>query len=313
MTKQIYFERAIFLSWYCSKGDCKFCYMSTQKDKIKNPQLARRTRESVLAEVLLCKLLNWKIEFISGGYESYDFDELVNLIKDIKTVHGKKLWLNIGTLNEKELIAFKPYAQGVSGPVECVNPGLRKTLCPSKPMKEIDDMFLACDKLNLKKSITIILGLGETIDDFKYLKEMIEKYNIDQITFYRLKPIKETIFEHSLPISPEYYTRWISLTRQSFPKVKIIAGSWLTHLDEISLLLNSGAEGITKFPSIKKFNSEYAKQIEKEVKKAKMQFKSNLTKKPKINIVKEVDKLNLNKELKQKIAIKLKQYYDSMD
>ena len=35
-------ERAIFLSWWCDKGDCAFCYMSTQKDKIKDPKKARR-------------------------------------------------------------------------------------------------------------------------------------------------------------------------------------------------------------------------------------------------------------------------------
>ena len=32
---EISLERAIFLSWWCDKGDCAFCYMSTQKDKIK--------------------------------------------------------------------------------------------------------------------------------------------------------------------------------------------------------------------------------------------------------------------------------------
>ena len=31
-------ERAIFLSWWCDKGDCAFCYMSTQKEKIKDPK-----------------------------------------------------------------------------------------------------------------------------------------------------------------------------------------------------------------------------------------------------------------------------------
>ena len=35
-------ERAVFLSWWCDKGDCAFCYMSTQKDKIKDPTKARR-------------------------------------------------------------------------------------------------------------------------------------------------------------------------------------------------------------------------------------------------------------------------------
>ena len=313
MKKKIYFERAIFLSWYCSKADCKFCYMSTQKNKIKNPRLARRTKESILAETLLCKLLNWKIEFLSGGYESYEFNELVELIKNIKTVYGKKLWLNIGTLNRKELTTLKPYIQGVSGAVECINPKLRKQLCPSKPLKDIENMLKLCDKLALKKSITIILGLGETIKDFKHLKKFIQKYKINQITFYRLKPQKETIFENAIPIKKEYYAEWIRLTKKAFPKIKIIAGSWLTHLDEVSLLLKSGAEGITKFPSIKKFNSEYTKQIEKEVKKAGMEFESNLTKKPKIKIEKELDMLKLNQKLKQRIEFKLRQYLDSMN
>ena len=30
-------ERAIFLSWWCDKGDCAFCYMSAQKPRIKEP------------------------------------------------------------------------------------------------------------------------------------------------------------------------------------------------------------------------------------------------------------------------------------
>ncbi len=38
-------ERAIFLSWWCEKGDCGFCYMSTQKSKIKDPKKARRKFE----------------------------------------------------------------------------------------------------------------------------------------------------------------------------------------------------------------------------------------------------------------------------
>ena len=101
--KPVYFERAIFLSWYCSKADCKFCYMSTQKDKIKNPKLARRRRESILAEVVICKALNWKIEFLSGGYHSYTIEELLDLIKKIYQITKQKQWLNIGTLNEEEL------------------------------------------------------------------------------------------------------------------------------------------------------------------------------------------------------------------
>jgi biotin synthase-like enzyme len=274
--------------------------MSTQKPKIKNPKLARRTKESILAEALLCKLLNWKIEFLSGGYESYDFRELTRLIKDIKKIYGKKLWLNIGTLNQAELKALKPYIKGVSGAVECINPALRKKLCPSKPLKDIETMLHLCDKLNLKKSMTIILGLGESEKDIPRLKSFIKKHNIDQITFYRLKPQKDTIFEKAKPISKKYYAEWIKQIKTEFPKIKIIAGSWLTHLDEISLLLKSGAEGITKFPAIKRFGSKYAKQIEKQVRKAGMALESNLTKKTRLKIPKNLDQI-VSKKLKSYI------------
>ena len=286
--------------------------MSTQKDKIKNPKLARRTKESVLAEVLLCKLFNWKIEFISGGYESYDFDELVELIKDIKIVYGKKLWLNLGVLSENELVRLKPYVEGVSGAVECINPELRKEMCPSKPLDEIETMFKVCDKLGLKKSMTMILGLGETIDDFKHLKDFIDKQSVDQITFYRLKPQKDTVLENAEPITKEYYADWIRKTKDALPSVKIIIGSWLTHLDEISYLLECGAESITKFPSVKKFNSKYAKQIEFEVGKAGMNFKSELIGQKEINVEKELSKLQLDGSLKKRVGIKLRKYLDSM-
>lgn len=310
--KKVYFERAIFLSWYCGKGDCKFCYMSTQKNKIKNPKLARRTRESILAEVLLCKLFNWKIEFLSGGYESYGFDELVSLVKDIYEVYGEKLWLNMGVLNESELTQLKPYLIGVCGAVECINPRLRSEICPSKPLGEIESMFRLCDKLSLKKSATLILGLGEAIDDFRRLRKFVEKHNVDQITFYRLKPQRGTVFEKATPITKEYYADWVNLTRLSIPDMKIIIGSWLSHLDEISLLLNSGAEAITKFPSVREFNSKYAKQIKQQVKKAGMKFSSNLTRKPSFNLKSEIARLPFSVDLKTKINAKLMQYLDSM-
>ncbi|MBD3164833.1 radical SAM protein [Candidatus Woesearchaeota archaeon] len=312
MPRKIYFHRAIFLSWYCSKGDCKFCYMSTQKDKIKNPRLARRTEESILAETIICRLLNWKIEFLSGGYDSYEWNELVELIKQIKHAYGKKLWLNIGTLNEREMKQLLPYIEGVSAPVECISPGLRKELCPSKPMPEIEAMLEAAGKLRLKKSMTIILGLGETIENFILLKSLVEKYGIDRITFYRLKPQKETIFENAEPITKEYYAEWISMTKSAFPKIKIIAGSWLTHLGEISLLIKSGADGITKFPSIKKFNSKYARQIEREVRKAGCDFRSRLTKKPDIDMHEELRKTNFSDELKAGVMEKLAGYLGFM-
>ena len=91
----------------------------------------------------------------------------------------------------------------------------------------------------------------------------------------------------------------------------ITAGSWLTHLDELHLLLNAGADSITKFPSIKLFNSKYAKKIEEEAKLANRKFTGTLTQLPKIDI-NEINNFDLNEDLKKGIKVKLKGYLNMM-
>ncbi|MBW2963225.1 radical SAM protein [Candidatus Woesearchaeota archaeon] len=308
--KSTHFERAIFLSWYCSKGDCTFCYMSIQKSKIKNPRLARRSLASIIAEALICKACGWEIEFLSGGYESHTLKELVNITKIIKQINQKKLWLNIGVLNKKELQAFKPYIQGVTGAIEVINPHLHKKICPSKPIKPIEKMFKSCDKLKLKKSMTLIIGLGETLEDFPSLKNFIKKYKINRITFYALNPHQGTPFKKGP--KTEYYIQWIKKTRKTFPKLQIIAGSWVNRLDEIHHLLNAGADHLTKFPSIKLFNTKHAKKFEAQVKKANRKFTSTLTKLPKIDWQKQINSLSIEKDLKEQVKITLNNYLKKM-
>jgi biotin synthase-like enzyme len=311
--KSTCFERAIFISWYCSKRDCAFCYLSSRNHVKQDPLKDRRSLESILAEAIICKACKWKVEFLSGGCESYSDKELLEILKNVYEITKQKQWLNIGILNEKQLKLFKPYLAGVCGTVECITPKLRDKLCPSKPLKPIINMFKICDKLKLKKSITLILGLGETIKDLKKLEEFIKENKVNRVTFYRLKPQKGTKFQNANPITPDYYEEWIKKTRKAFPKIEIITGSWISHLNEIHKLLNAGSDSITKFPSIRKFNSKYAKQIEKESKKAKRIFKGTLTKKPKININKELKNLNLNQKTKDKIKLKLNEYLKKMN
>ena len=79
-------ERAIFLSWWCDKGDCAFCYMSTQKNKIKDPRKAKRNINNIYAEAEMYKRLDWNIEFLSGGYESFSTKE-IKKIAEIGRAH----------------------------------------------------------------------------------------------------------------------------------------------------------------------------------------------------------------------------------
>lgn len=307
-----HFERAIFLSWYCSKRNCAFCYLSSKPNIKPDPLKDRRSLASIFSEAIICKACKWKIEFLSGGCDTFTDKELLFIIKNIYKITKQKQWLNIGILNEKQLKLFKPYIEGICGTVECITPKLRDKICPSKPLKEIEEMFKIADKLKIKKTITIIIGLGEKLSDLKYLKDFINKNKLDRITFYRLKPQKGTIFENKKPPQTDYYVEWIKKTKKEFPTLKIVAGSWLTHLNEIHLLLKAGANSITKFPSIRKFNTKYAKTIEKEIKKANRKFIGTLTKVPKINIDKEINKLKLDNKLKNNIKLKLNNYLRKM-
>ena len=310
--QKIYFERGIFITWYCSVGDCTFCYMSTQKSRIKDPLMARRTKESILAEVLLCKILNWKIEFVSAGYGSYVFPDMVNMIKDIVSVYGEKVWLNIGALKEPQIKQLKDYIVGVSGSIETLSPSIRGKVCPSKPLKWFEDMFGLCNQYGLKKAITIILGLGETEDDFGYVKDFIAKHGIDQVTFYRLVPVKGTAFENAAPITAEYFAGCIRRTKKDYPHLKIIAGSEEKYFEEFSGLIAAGADGVTKFHAIKKFGSGSAARMEFAVRSSGREMGSNMTQFPEVDINSEVNALPFADDLKERIASKLQVYLDTM-
>jgi len=305
------FERALFFSWYCSTGDCKFCYMSTQPKS--NVKLARRTTESLLAEVILCKKLGWKLGFVSGGHSAYKTVEFLDLLNKIKKVQEKKVWINIGALKKSDLLLYKPYIKGVVASIETINPMVHDFVCPSKPIKPFEKMLVEAKKLGLERGMTIILGIGETLDDFELLKKFIKRYGITKIHIYGLNPQKGTIFENSPPPTVGYQSEWISKTRKAFPDIDIQAGIWLDRVNTVAQLLEAGANSISKFPALKSFGSPEAKEIEKQARLADRKFLGTLTKLPEINWTKEVDKLKLDDALKEKVKIKLNAYLKKMN
>jgi biotin synthase-like enzyme len=304
-----WFERAIFFSWYCGIRDCAYCYMSTQPDSKK----AVRSKESLLAELLLCKKLGWEIGFISGGISAYSQTKFKDLLKDMHRVAGEKFWLNIGALNLEELNDYLPYTKGVVGSIETVNKEIHDKVCPSKPVEPYFKMFENASKLGLKNAMTIILGLGETIEDFEEFKRIVKKYNITKVHFYGLNPQKNTLFEDARPPNSEYQAAWIRKTRKEFPEIDIQCGIWVDKVDRVAELLKAGSDSVSKFPILKKFNSKEAEEIENQAKKAGFEFKGTLTKLPKINWNKEVNKLDLDNDLKEKTKIKLRLYLKKMN
>ncbi len=308
-----HFERALFFSWYCSVGDCKYCYMSTQpKEKIE--RTARRTAESLLAEVIICKKLGWELGFVSGGQGAYKRVEFLELLKKINKINdnGKKVWINIGALKKSDLLLYKPFIKGVVASIETINPRIHDFVCPSKPIKPFEKMLVEAKKLGLKRGMTIILGIGETLDDFELLKKFIKKYGVTKIHVYGLNPQKGTIFENAEPPNASYQAEWIKRIREAFPDIDIQAGICLDRTNTVAQLLRAGANSISKFPALKSFGSSEAKEIERQAKIADRKFLGTLTKLPDINWVGEVDKLKLDAALKERIKKKLAIYLSQM-
>jgi biotin synthase-like enzyme len=268
-------ERAIFLSWWCDKGDCAFCYMSAQKPKIKYPEKARRKVESVLAEAEITRRMGWNIEFLSGGYGAFKTNEIKNIADNIYSITGKPVWLNLGIT--KELDKFGNEIAGITGAVEVANPELHQKICPSKSLEDIIEMLELAGDLGFKKSITIILGLGETPEDTKYMWNIIEDIGIDRVTFYSLNPHKDTIYENSPQPASLYYAGVVAATRIKFPSLEIVTGTWIDNLANIGPLILAGANGLTKFPLFKMFGTRYGKRVEEEVKWAGRELQGTFT------------------------------------
>jgi hypothetical protein len=80
----------------------------------------------------------------------------------------------------------------------------------------------------------------------------------------------------------------------------------------VAELLQAGANSISKFPALKSFGSNEARELEKQAKIAGREFMGTLTKMPRINWDKEVDKLDFDNVLKSKIKKKLRDYLKKM-
>ena len=300
-------ERAVFLSWWCDKGDCAFCYMSTQKEKIKDPSKARRNINNIYAEAEMCKRLDWNIEFLSGGYESFTTQEIKEIATTIKDITGDGVWLNTGITND--LAEFGSEITGITGAVEVANPKIHEKVCPSKKLEDISSMLDVAGDLKFKKAITIILGLGETLDDVQYLIDYIKDHKIDRVIFYSLNPHKETIYANSSQPASLYYAQVVAQIRLAFPDIEIICGTWIDNLANIGILILSGANGITKFPLFKMFATKYGKRVEEEVKWAGRQLKGTFTDKTKLGPEQSEVSPDLDKFIKRYVKESLKNKY----
>lgn len=280
--------------------------MSTQESSTRKE--SKRHYKSIVAEAIICKSFGWKVGFLSGGVSVLTKEELLRLLRLIHAITGEKIWLNTGILPKQTLEECKPYIEGVVGTVEVINPILHDDICPSKPIAPIERMFGHAKELGIRRAMTLIVGLGETINDVDLLMPFIEKHGISKIHIYGLIPQKGTAFENTQPPSAEYQAEWIARVRIAYPDIEILCGIWKDRPEYISLLLKAGANSISKFPALRKFNSLSAQKIEAEVANSGRTFEGTLTKMHDVDVDSSLAKLDLDDASKQEIKKRCDQY-----
>lgn len=305
-----WFGRCLFLSWYCSKGTCDFCFRSTQKHKIKFSDNARRSRKSVFTEAIISRSANWKLEFLTGGYDVCSFDEILEIVKVCSQIFGEKLWLNLGILKREELEQLKPYVEGIVASLETSNKKLHAKVCPDKDFDEYIDLLKIAEELGFKKGLTIVLGLGESIDDYANAKQLINDLKIDRVTYYALRPVRGTPYANGP--EPEDVVEWIANTRIDFPSLDIMAGTAASRIPEINYFLQAGANGFTKLPATKIFGSQLADQILAQAKDAGRLLKSEFATLDSSDWNSIVDNLSLSDKDKEELLAKLDDYKKMM-
>lgn len=277
---EVWFERSIFTNWTCGIADCKYCYLST---KPKLDMSALRSPESILAEALVMKLMGWKVGYITGGLRVEKQDYMVELLQKLELVLGYKIMMNFGPYTNKEVDQYAPYITGMGSAIESFDPELHKFICPSKPLPALMKFLGHLKEHNLKKLITIILGIGEKMSDVDEVTRYVKEYDITYVQLCFLKPQEYTVFAETDSPNPDYMAWWIAKLRIACPKLIIKVALVKDRISDFSLMLDAGANCFSRYMVFKDFASPFALELKKECEKAGRTLLGNFTDLPTIN------------------------------
>ena len=306
----VYFERSVFINWTCGIADCKYCYLSTQPKLAPN---AKRHPASILAEVLICKLMGWKVGYITGGLRVESKEYMAELLSKIEAVYGEKIMMNFGPYTKSEVDFFKDYVTGMGSAIESFDEELHKYICPSKPLTLLLSFLGHLQQAKLKKLITIILGIGEKKDDIQEVIANIKKYGIDTVQLCFLKPQENTVFDNVPPPNPQYMAWWIATLRIACPQLRIKIALVRERIEDTALYLEAGANDFSRFMIFKDFGSTYATQLEESCVKAGRSLQGSFKTVPGLDIETPVAKLPFDDDLKNEILKRTKQYMKRLE
>jgi biotin synthase-like enzyme len=309
----VWFERSIFTNWTCAIADCSYCYLSTKpKHTPGSTPTAIRSKESIVAEAIICKHMGWRVGYITGGLRVESVNQLIELTTLLKKVTGKKVMMNYGPFALSEIKKLQISVSGMGCAIESFDEELHSFICPSKPLRTLLLFLQHLQNENMEKLITIILGLGERKDDVFRVIKNIKQYKITTIQLCFLKPQENTPFATVPPPNMKYMAWWIAQIRVECPTIKIKVALVHERIDDFSLLLEAGANCFSRFMVFKDFASDFAKTLETECLKANRTLQGNFLQLPKIDIATDITTYAFEKDFERKVEKKIEEYYQRL-
>jgi biotin synthase-like enzyme len=308
-SNHVWFERSVFINWTCGIADCKYCYLST---KPKKDMKSLRSQASILAELLLCKLMGWRVGYLTGGLRVESTEYMVELLDNASKVLGYKPMMNFGPYTRSEIVAFKPHISGIGAAIESFDPELHSFICPSKPLKMLQKMLEICKEENVPTFITIILGMGEKKDDVFEVIKYVKQYDIAKVQLCFLKPQVNTVFSEVPPPDPYYMAWWTAQLRIACPSIQIKIALIKERMADFALMLKAGANSFSRSLIFREFGTSYAQEIVAACTEAGRELDGEFLEAPILDIASAVAALDLPSELKAEILPKAEQYYKKL-
>ncbi|MFT4312527.1 MAG: radical SAM protein [Candidatus Woesearchaeota archaeon] len=303
--KTVWFERSIFTNWTCGIADCRYCYLST---KPKLEKKAIRSRESILAEALVCKVMKWRVGYITGGLRVESTQDMTQLLKSLHDVLEYKVNMNYGPYFPRELDSFQEHVGGLGSAIESFDEQLHNFICPSKPLAALLRFLGECKNRNIPTFITIILGIGEKKSDIDTVIEKIREFNISCVQLCYLKPQQGTCFEDIHPPDPEYMAWWTAKLRIAYPKLIIKIALVKDRIEDFSLMLQAGANCFSRYMIFQDFASPFALALKQECEKVGRVLEGNFTHVPDLATQEIIDSLPFDEQTNQQIGVRFLQY-----
>ncbi|MBB5337508.1 methylornithine synthase PylB [Pectinatus brassicae] len=247
-SNKVFLYGFVYFSTYC-RNKCNFCFYRAVNKSIR---YRKSLKEIVDIAVSLKKSGIHLIDLTMGEDPYYldrgkaGYDELLNIIKQVKKATNLPVMISPGTVSEKLLEKMKDSgAEWYACYQETHNLNLYNKLRPDQPYQKRYNSKLAAKENGLLIEEGLLTGLGENVYDIAASFYKMKELEAQQIRVMTFVPQKGTPMEQFSAHDNKMELKIIAVMRLLFPDRLIPASLDVEGIDGLKKRINAGANVVT--------------------------------------------------------------------